>query len=67
MMQKPKEKLLEEVEAMVTAINVQFKCSDCDRVEQVIYIGGPRSGLIQGVGVNCGKVLWQGRSSAAIV
>jgi ribosomal protein S27E len=63
LMQEPMAKLLEEPEAMVSAHNIQFKCPECDRVEQVIYVGGPRSGLIQCVG--CGKVLWHGRSSAA--
>jgi len=57
--------LMEEPEATLTAKNVQFKCPDCERVEQVIYVGGPRSGMIQCT--HCGKVLWHGKSSAAIV
>jgi len=57
--------LMEEPEMRVTAKNVQFKCPDCDKTEQVIYIGGPRSGLIQCA--HFGKVLWHGKSSVAIV
>jgi uncharacterized protein with PIN domain len=33
--------------------------------EQVIYVGGPWSGLMQCA--NCGKVLWAGKSAAAII
>ena len=57
--------MMEEPESIVTAKNVQFKCTDCDQIDQVIYVGGPRSGLIQCAG--CGKVLWHGKSEAAIV
>ena len=57
--------MMEEPEMTVAAKNVQFKCSECDQTEQVIYIGGPRSGLIQCA--HCGKVLWHGKSSVAIV
>ena len=56
---------MEEPEATLTAKNVQFKCPDCDRVEQVIYVGGTRSGMIQCA--HCGKVLWHGKSSTEIV
>ncbi len=54
-----------EPEVAVTAKNVEFKCPECDQVAQVIYVGGPRSGMIQCAG--CGKVLWHGKSSATIV
>jgi len=57
--------LMEEPEAIITAENVQFKCPRCDKTEQVIYVGGPRSGLMKCA--NCGKVLWAGKSAAAIV
>ena len=32
---------MREPEGAVTAKNVQFKCPECDQVEQVIYVGGP--------------------------
>jgi len=37
----------EEPEAPLSAKNVQFKCPDCDRVEQVTYVGGLWTGLVQ--------------------
>ncbi len=32
---------MEEPEATLTAKNVQFKCPDCEREEQVIYMAVP--------------------------
>jgi len=44
-------------------------CRGCKRkqfvMNQGIYVGGPRSGLVQCA--NCGKVLWAVKSAAAIV
>jgi len=57
--------LMEEPEMTLTAKNVQFKCPDCDQIEQVTTVGGPRSGLMRCA--HCGRVLWHGKSSVAIV
>ena len=38
---------MEEPEMTVGAKNVQLKSPDIDQIEQVIHIGGPRSGFIQ--------------------
>jgi len=38
---------MEEPEMTVSAKNVQLKCPDCDQIEQIIHVGGPRTELIQ--------------------
>ena len=57
--------LMEEPDLVIKAENVQFKCPRCDKTKQVIYVDGPRSGLMKCA--NCGKVLWADKSAAAIV
>ena len=56
--------LMEEPELVITAENVQFKCPRCDKTKQVIYVGGPRSGLMKCA--YCGKALWAGKSAAIV-